>query len=413
MKDHRSVHLRWLLAAFLCAAGGADAMATILLPPNQIPFTMPANQLATADVCRFSHSSSKKKNDFDVTVYWGDGDQETFHPNKTGKQSYVARRAHQYDTCGEFQVTCDIVWKDGLEQELGVPNTAIVSGISPPPVMTISVACAEVGATGLTASVPSGATDYEWSILDADGNDLSSLITSATNTEAITFDAAAAGTLMFVSLNETAADTCPAATATERVMVDFSDVGPTHPQHDDVCTLAANQVSEGCGAGAFCPDNPVTRQEMTMLALKGKHWADVPAFDPGVGTGSVFTDVPESHEFVDWIEAAAGTGEAWTGACDTALNFCPTDPVTRAQMARFLELAKGTLAPPPATGAVYADVGATDFAADFIEQMKADFDLVPAPLGCGTGIYCPSSATTRAHLAHFLVHLFGIPSLTP
>jgi hypothetical protein len=413
----RIATLRWILGAVLTVAAAGQASATIIFPANQTPFTMPSGVSATANVCRFQHSSSKKKNDFDVTVDWGDATplDGPFHPAKQGKQNYIVRRAHTYAACGVYNVTCNVDWTpvgNTVAESGSDTNVATVSGTAAAPVMTISVVCPAVGQTGLTASVPAGATNYAWSILDGNGNDLTSLITAGQTTEAITFDAATAGTLMFLSLNETAGDNCPAATSTRRAQVDFSDVGPTHPQHDDVCTLTGNQITTGCAAGAYCPDDPATRAQLSLLGLLAKHWADVPPFDPGTGTG-VFADVPGTDPFVDWVEAATGGTEGWMAACDGTPNFCPNDAVTRAQMARFMLLAEhGSLyVPPVATGTVYTDVQVGDFAADFIEQLKTEFDAVPTTLGCTAGEYCPSGAVTRAHLAHFLINVFGVPAL--
>ena len=414
MSNPRRINGLSLAGAAFVLLAGAPAGAAILFPPNQTPFTMPANVLTTANVCTFQHTTSKKKNDFDVTVDWGDATplDGPFHPAKNGKTKYIVRRAHTYTVCGVYNVTCNVDWKSGTETGSDT-NAATVSGTSAAPVMTVSVACPANGATGLTASVPSGASNYVWSMLDGNGNDITSLITAGQGTEAITFDAASAGSLMFLSLNETAADNCPAATATKKAQVDFTDLGPTHPQHDAVCTLAGNQLTSGCAPGLYCPDLPATREQVAYLGLAARHWADVPPYDPGVGTGTVFADVPGSSAFVDWIEAVVVAPEQWMGACDGTPNFCPGDSVSRAQLARYLLLSKNGSAfvPPAATGTVFTDVANTDFAADFIEQLKADFDLVPTTLGCAAGKYCPSSAATRAHLAHLMVHAFGVPAL--
>ena len=82
-------------------------------------------------------------------------------------------------------------------------------------------------------------------------------------------------------------------------------------------------------------------------------------------------------------------------------NYCPTAPVTRAQMAVFLErgINGSGYSPPPATGMVFNDVGAGDFAASFIEQLAAD----GITAGCGGGNYCPNAEVTRDQMAVFLL----------
>jgi len=55
-------------------------------------------------------------------------------------------------------------------------------------------------------------------------------------------------------------------------------------------------------------------------------------------SGQTFTDVPPSNPFYQYIEALAASGI--TGGCGGG-NFCPNNPVTRAQMATFLAKALG------------------------------------------------------------------------
>ena len=59
---------------------------------------------------------------------------------------------------------------------------------------------------------------------------------------------------------------------------------------------------------------------------------------------------------------------------------------------------------PPATGTVFADVAAGDFAADWIEQLHAE----GITGGCGTSPlrYCPGSAVTRGQMAVFLLKVY-------
>ena len=63
-------------------------------------------------------------------------------------------------------------------------------------------------------------------------------------------------------------------------------------------------------------------------------------------------------------------------------------------MAVFLErgMNGSTYSPPAASGTVFNDVGAGDFAASFIEQLFND----GITAGCGNGNYCPNDNVTRA-----------------
>ena len=124
-----------------------------------------------------------------------------------------------------------------------------------------------------------------------------------------------------------------------------------------------------------------------------------------------FDDVdPATHFAFFFIETLERSGI--TGGCGGGgAIYCPDDPVTRAQMAVFLErgINGADFVPPPATGTVFADVGANDFAAAFIERLFADGNTG----GCGGGNYCPSNSVTRAQMAVFLLRAKYGASYTP
>jgi len=111
-----------------------------------------------------------------------------------------------------------------------------------------------------------------------------------------------------------------------------------------------------------------------------------------------FSDVPPDHWAFSFIETLADSGI--TAGCGND-NYCPSSPVTRAQMAVFLErgIHGSDFSPPAATGNVFLDVAATDFAASFIEQLFRD----GITSGCGNNNYCPEAAVTRDQMAVFLL----------
>lgn len=112
----------------------------------------------------------------------------------------------------------------------------------------------------------------------------------------------------------------------------------------------------------------------------------------------VFNDVAENYWAINFIKILAARGI--TAGCGNG-NFCPDDEVTRAQMAVFLIRAMrgSNFVPPPATGNLFLDVGAGDFAAAFIEQLFVD----GITSGCGNGNFCPNDEVTRAQMAVFLL----------
>ncbi len=93
--------------------------------------------------------------------------------------------------------------------------------------------------------------------------------------------------------------------------------------------LAAEGITGGCGGGNFCPDAPVTREQMAVFLLKSEHGS---AYVPPSCVG-VFADVVCPSLFADWIEQLAAEGV--TAGCGNG-NYCPGNVSTRGQMAVFL-----------------------------------------------------------------------------
>lgn len=114
-----------------------------------------------------------------------------------------------------------------------------------------------------------------------------------------------------------------------------------------------------------------------------------------------FADVPNADGFAPYIEALYQSGI--TGGCFTnPLLYCPNNPVTRAQMAVFLErgMQGSSYVPPPVGGSTgFGDVGPTYWASAWIKQLAAD----GITSGCGGDNYCPESPVTRAQMAVFLL----------
>ena len=94
-------------------------------------------------------------------------------------------------------------------------------------------------------------------------------------------------------------------------------------------TLIGNLITFGCGGGNYRPDAPVTRAQMAVFLHRAKHGAD---YIPPPPSG-VFGNVDLAYWAVAWIEQLAAEGI--TSGCGGG-NYCPDNPVTRAQMAVFL-----------------------------------------------------------------------------
>jgi len=110
----------------------------------------------------------------------------------------------------------------------------------------------------------------------------------------------------------------------------FADVPATSPFCRWVEDFARNGIAGGCGSGNFCPNNPVTREQMAVFLVRLREPNVVP---PPCVPPNLFFDVPETSPFCRWIEYLAGQGG--TGGCGGG-NYCPTGTVTREQMAVFI-----------------------------------------------------------------------------
>jgi len=101
--------------------------------------------------------------------------------------------------------------------------------------------------------------------------------------------------------------------------------------------LAGRGITGGCQANPplYCPTASVTRAQMAPFLLKTLEGS---TYVPPDCTGTVFDDVPCTGGIFDsWIEDLAGLGI--TGGCQANPPlYCPSNPVTRAQMAIFLTL---------------------------------------------------------------------------
>jgi S-layer family protein len=187
----------------------------------------------------------------------------------------------------------------------------------------------------------------------------------------------------------------------------FPDVPTWNQFYGFIENIFHNGVTGGCAGGNYCPDNSVTRAQMAVFLLKGKLGA---SHVPPHATGTVFNDVHVGDFAADWIEELAGF--QITGGCGGG-NYCPNDPVTRAQMAVFLLKTNhgSAYAPPDCTG-VFADVECSPmpaFAVNWIEQLAAE----GITEGCGGGNYCPANSNTRGQMAVFLVKTFGLQLYGP
>ena len=184
--------------------------------------------------------------------------------------------------------------------------------------------------------------------------------------------------------------------------------GPAGPAYA-IPDAAADYGSVGASAVSDCWQAKPTH-DCYQVSVSGTrpvpHWdatfVESLSFGPPDKTwtlhvGESFPDVPTSQQFYFYIEDIFHNGI--TGGCGGG-NYCPGNPITRAQMAVFLLKAKhGAAYVPPACTGIFADVPCPSLYADWIEQLAAE----GITGGCGGGNYCPGNAVTRAQMAAFLL----------
>lgn len=77
----------------------------------------------------------------------------------------------------------------------------------------------------------------------------------------------------------------PIAWASDR----FSDVPTTNPHHADINTIARAGITTGCGTGIYCPEDPVSRQQMASFLARSLR-AVTPQFLQAESSGTIDFD---------------------------------------------------------------------------------------------------------------------------
>ena len=167
----------------------------------------------------------------------------------------------------------------------------------------------------------------------------------------------------------------------------FDDVG-TSSFRKDIVWLAEQGITKGCGAGKYCPNANVRRDEMASFLAR--------ALGLTVSKPDVFVD-DEGNPHEPNINRIAAEGI--TAGCNPAAHlYCPAANVRRDEMASFLSRALGLTGTP-----------ADAFTDDNGNTHELNINRVAAAgitTGCGETKYCPANFVTRAQMAAFLHRAF-------
>jgi hypothetical protein len=168
-----------------------------------------------------------------------------------------------------------------------------------------------------------------------------------------------------------------------------TDVPQSHPRWAATQLALVRDVMRETAMYTFAPDAALTRADAAFSLAR------VFALPVDPGASSDFTDVAAGDPALPYIEAIFHAGV--TTGCGAGL-FCPTSPLTRAQLAVFLARGAGATLQ-PCTSAPYNDVATSDPACPAIAY-AAGAGLVS---GCNADTYCPTDPATRGDTAAALV----------
>jgi glucose/arabinose dehydrogenase len=182
----------------------------------------------------------------------------------------------------------------------------------------------------------------------------------------------------------------------------FDDDGSIH--EGDIEAIAAAAITKGCNPpvnNQYCPTDFVTREQMASFIARAEELSDT-------GPGDWFIDDDTSIHRLD-IDRIATAGI--TKGCNPPDNdeFCPADFVTREQMASFMARARGL-----------TDTGSGDYFIDDDTSIhQTDIDRI-ATIGITKGCnppdndrYCPTDYVTREQMASFMSRAYELSATKP
>jgi hypothetical protein len=110
----------------------------------------------------------------------------------------------------------------------------------------------------------------------------------------------------------------------------FNDVPTTNPFYNFIEQMAVRGIWLGCLNGNYCPGDPVRRDEMAAMMIRGRG-----EFSPPTPPTQHFTDVPPSNAYYNFIDRM-WVLQITSGCTSNPPNYCPADSIPRGQMAVFL-----------------------------------------------------------------------------
>lgn len=183
--------------------------------------------------------------------------------------------------------------------------------------------------------------------------------------------------------------------ATARADFSDTDEAAVHREAIEALDDAGILRGTGCGTQRLCPNDPLPRWAMAVWlvrALDGR--------DPPHTPTPRFADVPAGWWWRPHVERLAELGVT-RGCAREPARFCPQEPVSRAQMASFLQRAF-RLTPAPSAGFTDTAGNTHESAIDALAETRITTGCEAVP-----SRYCPSRTVSRAQMATFLHRALG------
>ncbi len=181
----------------------------------------------------------------------------------------------------------------------------------------------------------------------------------------------------------------------------FADVAG-NPHKDDINRIAQLGITVACATQPepkYCPDGHVTRAEMAAFLLRA-----IGQPDPQPTAANPFSDVPDDVWYTKYALRLAQMG------VDTGENgeWRPVDPLTRLEMAQWLNRMFDHITPVTSPQGLFGDVDTEHW--EVVEGLYH----VGVTRGCSAQplLYCPDQPITRAQMASFIIRALSITPTT-
>ncbi len=288
-------------------------------------------------------------------------------------------------TAGEGTKTVYAQWRDSAGNwSTPVNDTIVLDTTAPTGTVVINGgdAATETSAVTLDLTRDDGSGSGVVSVLISNSTDFTGVTATAyADAKAWTLAAGGGTKTVYVKFVDAAGNVSasPVSDSINMTGLPFTDVTSFRTQIE---WLYFEGITGGCTPTKFCPNDPVTRAQMAMFLVRA---LDLPL------TAVDYFDDDDGKTGESSINALAES--EITGGCGPRL-YCPSQSVTRAQMAMFLVRALDL----PLTAVDYFDDDDGKTGESSINAL-AEAGITG---GCGPREYCPSQPVTRGQMAAFL-----------